>query len=293
MVGLTVAGTMVAGATVTSSGGGGDDDELRWWGRWRRDLLEGAAMVASFPAGSECEPQESVAPVARLREPACGVAFIGAGLLPVDPGRGGGLVGVGVFARAKQMFVCRVVPLVKRCDTCLWLLSALCWLVMNSGEVFPEFFSVGSGGGLLLCSLKSSAELPLWFEVSVVWLVAVALPSGLRVKCFSLLAVWFGQLVCVLVKVLPRITLLLLLAEVLSRRLAAGTRVAGGASDCGAGGWCGRDAWVWAASAQVCRFVAEWLGCAGGRIWCEAEACASGVRWRFGGGKLAGKGVRA
>ncbi|MQL96950.1 hypothetical protein Taro_029634 [Colocasia esculenta] len=53
---------------------------------------------------------------------------------------------VGVFARAKQMLVCRVAPLVERCYTCLWLLSAFCWLVVNYGELLPEFFSVGSGG---------------------------------------------------------------------------------------------------------------------------------------------------
>ncbi|MQL82019.1 hypothetical protein Taro_014489 [Colocasia esculenta] len=71
-----------------------------------------------------------------------------------------------------------------------WLLSALCWVVVNSGEVLPEFFSVGSGGmrvsfslGLLLCSLKSSAVLPLWFEVSIVWLVAAALLSKLSEAC--------------------------------------------------------------------------------------------------------------
>ncbi|MQM08313.1 hypothetical protein Taro_041166, partial [Colocasia esculenta] len=58
----------------------------------------------------------------RLREPTCGVAFTGAGLLPVDP------IEVGVFARAKQMLVGHVALLVERCYTCLWLLSALCWL---------------------------------------------------------------------------------------------------------------------------------------------------------------------
>ncbi|MQL89244.1 hypothetical protein Taro_021819, partial [Colocasia esculenta] len=91
----------------------------------------------------------------RLREPTCGVAFTGAGLLPVDP------VEVGIHARAKQMLLCRVALLVERCDTCLWLLLALCWLVVNSGEVLPELFSIGSGGGLLwacfcrlLCYLK-------------------------------------------------------------------------------------------------------------------------------------------
>ncbi|MQL77739.1 hypothetical protein Taro_010157, partial [Colocasia esculenta] len=45
------------------------------------------------------------------------------------------------------MLVFRVAPLVEHCDTWLWLLPTLCWLVVNSGEVFREFFSVGSGGG--------------------------------------------------------------------------------------------------------------------------------------------------
>ncbi|MQL89707.1 hypothetical protein Taro_022289, partial [Colocasia esculenta] len=64
-----------------------------------------------------------------------------------------------------RCFVCRVAPLVERCDTCLWLLSALCWLVVDSGEVLPEFFSAGSGGGevfprTLLCSFLVVAALP-------------------------------------------------------------------------------------------------------------------------------------
>ncbi|MQL75018.1 hypothetical protein Taro_007410 [Colocasia esculenta] len=110
-------------------------------------------LMASSPTGSECELQEGVAAVAgcacfehgcyfaraavgfvfglhirvgasrRLREPTCGVTFTGVGCL-----------------------VCHVAPLVERCDTCLWSLPASCWLVVNSGEVFPEFFSVGSGG---------------------------------------------------------------------------------------------------------------------------------------------------
>ncbi|MQM19918.1 hypothetical protein Taro_052930 [Colocasia esculenta] len=66
------------------------------------------------------------------------------------------LCSVGVFARAKQMLVYYVAPLVERCDTWLWLLSALCWLVVNSDEVLPEFFSVGSGG---------EWRLALWVEV--------------------------------------------------------------------------------------------------------------------------------
>ncbi|MQM10244.1 hypothetical protein Taro_043141, partial [Colocasia esculenta] len=42
--------------------------------------------------------------------------------------------------------VCRVASLVERYDTCLWLLSAWCWLVVSSSEVLSESFSVGSGG---------------------------------------------------------------------------------------------------------------------------------------------------
>ncbi|MQM02289.1 hypothetical protein Taro_035055 [Colocasia esculenta] len=45
----------------------------------------------------------------------------------------------------RRCSVCRVASLVERCDTCLWLLSAWCWLVVSSGEVLPESFSVGSG----------------------------------------------------------------------------------------------------------------------------------------------------
>ncbi|MQL90585.1 hypothetical protein Taro_023193 [Colocasia esculenta] len=170
----------------------------------------------------------------RLREPTCGVAFISAGL----------------------------------------------WSAELVEGVLPEFVSVGSGGGkncvvvvlvrvplplgLLLCSLKSSAVLSLWVEVSVVWLVAVALPSKLRwlryaavvlagafwwvfperclggsgggsprtyLRCFcssaccSVSLCWsvlVGRLIlCVLVKVLPRIALLSILAEVLPERLLA------------------------------------------------------------------------
>ncbi|MQM17487.1 hypothetical protein Taro_050457, partial [Colocasia esculenta] len=58
----------------------------------------------------------------RLREPTCGVAFTGARLWSVEP------VEVGFVARAKQ-------------------------LVVNSGEVLPEFFSVGSGGKLFVAVL--------------------------------------------------------------------------------------------------------------------------------------------
>ncbi|MQL81476.1 hypothetical protein Taro_013938, partial [Colocasia esculenta] len=177
--------------------------------RWRRDLrasLAGVWEVVSFPIGSECELQESVAAVAgcaccergcwftraafgfvlglrvhvgvsqRLREPACGVAFTGAGLWSAE------LVEVGILARGKQMLVCRVASLVERCDTWLWLLSAcvVLWVEVHRLDAvfwwcFPELFVV--------------------VLVSVVWLVAVALPS--RLRCIA----W---LLCVLVR-FPRI----------------------------------------------------------------------------------------
>ncbi|MQL82644.1 hypothetical protein Taro_015121 [Colocasia esculenta] len=108
----------------------------------------------------------------RLREPTCGVAFTRAGLWSAEPEEG-----------------------------------VLALLVVPFCEVLPEFFSVDSGGelfvvvlvrvplplGLLLCSLKSSVVLPPWFEASVVWLVAIVLPSRLRtvLACFC-------QLLCYL-----------------------------------------------------------------------------------------------
>ncbi|MQM04057.1 hypothetical protein Taro_036854, partial [Colocasia esculenta] len=106
--------------------------------------------VVSFPAGSECELQDSVLTVAgcacfergcwfaraavefvvdlpirvgvsrRLREPTCGVAITGAGLWSAEPVEGVLALWLSPFdvvARAKQMLVCRVAPLVERCDT--------------------------------------------------------------------------------------------------------------------------------------------------------------------------------
>ncbi|MQL67871.1 hypothetical protein Taro_000139, partial [Colocasia esculenta] len=113
----------------------------------------------------------------RLREPACGVAFTSAWLLPVDPEEGSCLAGSPLVVwscvslldvcwpcvpvrccalcstqstsllKLSRCFVYHVALLVEHCDTCLWLLPALCWLFVNSGELFLEFFSVGSGGG--------------------------------------------------------------------------------------------------------------------------------------------------
>ncbi|MQL99628.1 hypothetical protein Taro_032353 [Colocasia esculenta] len=59
----------------------------------------------------------SVCASRRLREPAYGVAFTGAGLLPVE------LV---EDAKLSRCFVCGVASPVERCDTCLWSSSA--WL---------------------------------------------------------------------------------------------------------------------------------------------------------------------
>ncbi|MQL77099.1 hypothetical protein Taro_009508 [Colocasia esculenta] len=84
--------------------------------------------------------------------------------------------------------VCCVASLVESCDTCLWLLSAWRWLVVSSGEVLPESFSVGSSGSED-CSVLISA-------------VAV-LPQGLRYAIVLAGAFWL----CVLVKVLPKIAL--------------------------------------------------------------------------------------
>ncbi|MQM12391.1 hypothetical protein Taro_045312, partial [Colocasia esculenta] len=78
------------------------------------------------------------------------------------------------------MLVCRVAPLVERCDTYLWLLSALCWLVANSGKVLPEFFSVGSGGGEPRREVRHGAAARpgcggLWL-CSWLWIASLTLP---------------------------------------------------------------------------------------------------------------------
>ncbi|MQM05304.1 hypothetical protein Taro_038110 [Colocasia esculenta] len=204
--------------------------------------LAGAQEVASFPAGSRCELQKSVATVA-----GCACYERGCWFTRAAVGFVVGLHVFGIFARAKQMLVFHVAPLVERCDTCLWLLSALCLLVVNSGKVLPEFFSIGSDGSL--CCLVGRRCVAL--EVEVHRLVAVCsgdvFPDRLAVplcvlvsfperclggfsggsprtgsprtcsRCFYSSAccsvslrwsVLFGRLVlCVLVKVLPKIAL--------------------------------------------------------------------------------------
>ncbi|MQM16203.1 hypothetical protein Taro_049157 [Colocasia esculenta] len=71
--------------------------------------------------------------------------------------------------------VCFVASLVEHCDTCLWLLSAWCWLIVSSGEVVPEFFSIGSGGSegssqdcFVLVSADAVLPQGLWCAVGLV-----------------------------------------------------------------------------------------------------------------------------
>ncbi|MQL80814.1 hypothetical protein Taro_013266 [Colocasia esculenta] len=72
--------------------------------------------------------------------------------------------------------VCRVASLIECCDTCLWLLSAWCWLVVSSGEVLPKSFSVGSGGSE---------------DCFVLVYVVVVLPQGLRCTVALAGAFWW------------------------------------------------------------------------------------------------------
>ncbi|MQL99876.1 hypothetical protein Taro_032605, partial [Colocasia esculenta] len=92
-------------------------------------------QVASFPAGFKCELQESVAAIAGCTCYERGCWFARATVEFV----------VSLYVHV-GMLVCCVARLVERFYTCLWLLSSLCWLVVNSGELLLEFFSVGSGG---------------------------------------------------------------------------------------------------------------------------------------------------
>ncbi|MQL71953.1 hypothetical protein Taro_004308 [Colocasia esculenta] len=112
-----------------------------------------------------------------LREPACGVAFTGVG----------------------------TVTLVYGC------LSALCWLVVSSGEVLLEFFSVGFDGSfpepfVVVLVRVSPRTVPCSFSQNCALVVLVEVLSGLACVVSALLlaavfslkcAVWLG---CVLVR---------------------------------------------------------------------------------------------
>ncbi|MQM23429.1 hypothetical protein Taro_056493 [Colocasia esculenta] len=60
----------------------------------------------------------------------CRVALTG-GLTPV---RVAGVSVRPVGLSRRPCLACCVAPLVERCNTCLWLLSAWCWLVVSSSE---------------------------------------------------------------------------------------------------------------------------------------------------------------
>ncbi|MQM11458.1 hypothetical protein Taro_044367 [Colocasia esculenta] len=90
-----------------------------------------------------------------------------------------------------------------RCDTCLWLLSAWCWLVVNSSEVLQKFFSIGSGGSevspelIVFCCpgegfsqgcfvlVSSVVVLPQSLSVSFGW-AAFCLLGHCRSRCCAL-----------------------------------------------------------------------------------------------------------
>ncbi|MQL97334.1 hypothetical protein Taro_030025 [Colocasia esculenta] len=131
------------------------------------------------------------------------------------------------LASQSRCLACCVAPLVERCNTYLWLLSAWCWLVVSSSEVLLEFFSVGSGlfrAHFCCCGATSGFEVCCWLgwcvlegfsqNDALVVLVEV-LPGPACVASTVLLATVFSLMVCVLwswglcilVKVLPRIAL--------------------------------------------------------------------------------------
>ncbi|MQM22701.1 hypothetical protein Taro_055757 [Colocasia esculenta] len=130
-------------------------------------------LVASFSAGSECDLQESVVAVAgcacfehgccfaraavgfvfslgirvgvlrRLREPACGVAFTGAGLFPVDLVEGSCLVRCPLIVRFPRTVGC--CPGEVRSQDCSGLVSADCCATsgLRYAVVTPLQFSSG------------------------------------------------------------------------------------------------------------------------------------------------------
>ncbi|MQL71044.1 hypothetical protein Taro_003380 [Colocasia esculenta] len=90
-------------------------------------------------------------------------------------------------AGKSRCFVCRVASLVEHCDTCLWLLSAWCWLVVSSGEVLSEFFSVGSGEseGLRYAVVLAGAFWPVFPERCLGGSGGGSHRTGLRCFCSS------------------------------------------------------------------------------------------------------------
>ncbi|MQM22532.1 hypothetical protein Taro_055585 [Colocasia esculenta] len=127
-----------------------------------------------------------------------------------------------VLCKFSGCSMCRVASLVERCDTCLWLLSAWCWLVVSSGEVgvhrlvarcsgeglryavvlagafwrvFPEWCLGGSGGG----SPRTGLRLPFVISGggSFPGVLSFRFEPPLCCTCGSKCAVWLG---CVVVR---------------------------------------------------------------------------------------------
>ncbi|MQM15291.1 hypothetical protein Taro_048233 [Colocasia esculenta] len=173
---------MGSGATFGVSGGVREVGSLQWWLAFQQGsgvscrrvllLLLGArvasvvAVFARAVVGFVLGLPIRVVVSRRLREPTCGVAFTGAGLWSAE------LVKVGVFARAKQMLMCRVAPLVECCDTCLWLFEGFLSLwdyffvvyrlvALCSGDAFPELLAIV----LVRVALRtiSGLTVPWWF----------------------------------------------------------------------------------------------------------------------------------
>ncbi|MQL82970.1 hypothetical protein Taro_015458, partial [Colocasia esculenta] len=186
-------------------------------------------LVVSFPAGSECELQESIAAVAGSACFECGCWFA-----RVAVGFVVSLRIFGVVARAKQMLMCRVALLVERCDTCLWLLPTVCWVVANSGPFRACSVGCCATSGLryavvcwLVHSGGSSQNNALVVLVEVLPELVVLLPLS---AVFSLLAICLGlhsgdvfpeRLLALWVEVLPKlpcvVPLAVRLAVVLAR----------------------------------------------------------------------------
>ncbi|MQM03648.1 hypothetical protein Taro_036434 [Colocasia esculenta] len=129
----------------------------------------------------------------RLREPACGMAFTGAGLLSVEPGS----------SQDCSVLVSDVVVLPQGLSSACYgvLFEGLCCLVIwvvrsgeGSSQDRPLSFLVEVLPRSALCSFRATILLSLWFEVCRL----VGLHSG---------EVRPGRLLALLVEVLPKATL--------------------------------------------------------------------------------------